>query len=92
MVNGKTGEEIEAGLPNITGQFAVFTAGNYVNEFSLNKGAFSAENSSLNGESNIYRGNSPIYKFDASKSNSIYGASETVQMAAHFVVYWKRVE
>ena len=60
------GSDVEAGLPNITGSFVVYTAGNYLEQC---KGAFTAETTSLNGESNVLRGSAPEYDFDASKSN-----------------------
>ena len=70
------GTDVEAGLPNITGSFVVYTAGNYLEQC---KGAFTAETTSLNGESSVLRGSAPEYDFDASKSNPIYGSSDTVQ-------------
>lgn len=83
------GTNVEAGLPNIEGSFVVYTAGNYLDEC---KGAFTAKTVDLNGESNVIRGSAPEYKFDASRSNSIYGASSTVQPPAYVVNFWKRVK
>lgn len=80
---------MEAGLPNITGSFVVYTEGKYLGQC---KGAFTAETTSLSGESNVLRGSAPEYDFDASKSNPIYGNSETVQPPAHIVTFWKRIE
>ena len=83
------GTNVEAGLPNITGSFVVYTAGNYLDEC---KGAFTAESTGLGGESYKILGNAPEYEFDASRSNSIYGAASTVQPPAHVVQFWKRVK
>lgn len=102
VVNGKVGEEIDAGLPNITG-------GIYNDSLSDTGFNFGGEwpksvrqEGALHTEANItnqaiasvdWSGLGCIKEitFNAKDSNPIYGASETVQMAAHFVVYWKRV-
>ena len=91
VVNGKVGEEIDAGLPNITGEFAANQNQNYSPRSA--SGAFS-QTKIADDSKGSYGHNMELFYFnlDASKSNKIYGASETVQMAAHFVVHWKRVE
>lgn len=88
-VTGEAGQDVEPGLPNITGSFVVYTDGKYLGQC---KGAFTAETTSLNGESNVLRGSAPEYDFDASKSNPIYGSSDTMQPPAHIVTFWKRIE
>lgn len=88
-VTGEAGQDVEPGLPNITGSVN-FTGGPWQSESSP-KGAFlTKRNNRPDGGSSGSEG--MILSFDASKSNSIYGASDTVQPAAHLVVYWKRVE
>lgn len=78
------GELIEAGLPNIEGRFRHTTTGGGGSEVD---GAFS--NFTISGvqanNGGQYTGNG--VKFDASKFNTIYGNSDTVQMDA-FTVYW----
>lgn len=81
------GSTVEAGLPNITGSFVAdvkkgehkvsgaFTAGNEI-----------ASTGEYNNFSNVYK-----FSLDASKSNAIYGRSNTVQPAAYYVHIWRRV-
>ena len=81
------GTTVKAGLPNITGSFVAnvhyrsnevsgaFTAGDRITSTGAN-----------NGDANVYK-----FSLDASKSNAIYGASNTVQPAAYFVHIWRRV-
>ncbi len=81
------GTTAEAGLPNITGSFAADVY-NYADaEIS---GAFSRSENRLytggNGGSTVY-----TFKFNASKSNAVYGRSSTVQPAAYYVHIWRRV-
>ena len=90
------GSTIEAGLPNITGTYDK-TSGN---RFLLNAttsevtrtGAFytsssqSDQYSSTTGSGTVVRG----LGFDASRSNSIYGNSNTVQPPAYVVNVWRR--
>ena len=89
------GQSIEAGLPNITGSyyqnniaaggFAGISFGGYID------GAFIEY---INPRGNIGRYSSPSGEteiglgFDASKSNSIYGKSNTVQPPASIVNYF----
>ena len=90
------GAMVEAGLPNITGQLPGIKSIGY-NGSSVYpiSGAFAWTNTaSANGNYNdgddlplrIYQA-----AFDASKSNAIYGRSNTVQPAAYYVCIWKRV-
>ena len=81
------GTTAEAGLPNITGSFNANIHYNHTNV----SGAFTSEDSKIStGASD---GGSHIYKFslDASRSNPIYGASDTVQPPAYYVYNWLRL-
>lgn len=85
--NHAAGTTIAAGLPNITGYIKSFE-----NAFSDASGAFTL--SGWNGQSN-YHMNGTIdmianINFNASRSNSIYGASNTVQPPAYVVNIWRR--
>ena len=83
------GTEIEAGLPNITG---------YVNRFygemATMKDATSGAFYPSDGYSKTYAVNWDYGKravsFDASRSNAIYGKSNTVQPPALAVYMWQR--
>ena len=66
----------EAGLPNITGE-----TGNFTFIGRIDKGAFYTTSGAKNGFMSSTN-HSEYLKFDASKSNSIYGASDTVQPPA----------
>ena len=81
------GSTVEAGLPNITGSYVADVK---KGEHKVS-GAFTAGNEiASTGEYNNF---SDVYKFslDASKSNAIYGRSNTVQPAAYYVHIWRRV-
>ena len=85
------GSTVEAGLPNITG-----TANGGVLSVSTpqSNGAFGATHydsslSYLSGD--VHRLSTYNRTFDASRSNPIYGASDTVQPAAYYVYIWHRV-
>lgn len=91
------GENVEPGLPNITGasEAAIGTS----NSITITEGAIYFDNKSpsetqygMSYNSRASTSGRGKSRFDASKSNSIYGASDTVQPAAHVVVYWKRIE
>lgn len=83
---------ISAGLPNITGSLTnqhvrSFISGSYTNDSALYRG----------GNQNGYTGNyyestagQGLY-FDASRSNSIYGNSNTVQPPAYVANIWRRI-
>lgn len=89
------GSTAEAGLPNITG-----TIGPSSNKYSLFNTDSSVPSSGalLAGENNCWcasgTSNNAVYTgkitFDASKSNSIYGRSTTVQPPAFYVYMWRR--
>ena len=83
------GSTIAAGLPNITGYFydqaATFAGTKDSSEcFSWTIGPWDTLGAYGNGD---YGG---TVRFDASKSNSIYGNSTTVQPPAYRVYVWKR--
>ncbi len=74
----------DAGLPNITGTFAlgdvVDTYTSYTNHLQYGDGAFYSDTqstASYNEDGQSTKGNIP--KFDASRSNTTYGNSDTVQ-------------
>lgn len=90
------GTTVEAGLPNITG---------YVNN-NLSVGIYgTSEQGQLGGafytgaittwfpvRSNNTDGTQYVgFNFDASRSNAIYGKSDTVQPPARIVNVWKRI-
>ena len=88
------GSTIEAGLPNITGEASnsrdiglISNEGNGKTSGAFSKGA-KYENDLQTAGGHQTSG----LKFDASKSNSIYGNSTTVQPDAYVVNFWKRVE
>ena len=68
-VSGKT---IDAGLPNITGE---------IESIDGNDGILfrTVRVNNTNGGRNVGNGNNVMHSFDASRSNPIYGASNTVQ-------------
>lgn len=82
QVAGKT---VEAGLPNITGTVSNFWCGGPSGGFS---GALYAVGSGTQYGGGSSSGNG--IGFNASKSNSIYGKSNTVQPPAYLVNVWKR--
>lgn len=94
--NHAAGTTAEAGLPNITGSLI---------ETTVDSGPFRGTKSSLSksgalkftevdtsyGGRTKYSGSQYNIEFDASLSNPIYGASDTVQPAAYYVHIWRRV-
>lgn len=93
------GTTVEAGLPNVKGTFIAALRDGFTNN-SANKitGAF-YENGTTTGEDSynsistnvgIPSGGAP-FGFDASRSNSIYGRSTTVQPPAYCMYIWRRV-
>ena len=82
------GSTVEAGLPNITGGVTAFSK---KTEGAFTEGEFvdrtvSNYKDSINNDINRY-----CMQFNASNSNAIYGASDTVQPAAYYVYIWHRV-
>lgn len=93
------GNTIEAGLPNITGEFYFrpLSNGNGIS-WDETHGAMIAKIVSNPNDSSASIADGTEYKprsglfFDASKSNSIYGKSSTVQPSALTVHFWKRIK
>lgn len=77
------GTVLAAGLPNITGHFAV--AMEWTQE--IYDGAFRRDNQNGHGPEGSKWSNSQLISFDASRSNGIYGASPTVQPPAMTAIY-----
>lgn len=81
---GSAGEYKEAGLPNIEGTFDAY----YIHT-PTTSGMFSATQISDENVPNVYRyGSLNKFTADASKSNSIYGNSATVQPKSMTVKYY----
>ena len=74
---------IEAGLPNVTGQIATTVWGGSAGRgiFTSNSGSFQLEGNSLPAPTvNSYQKSGRTnFSFDASRSNPVYGNSDTVQ-------------
>ena len=93
------GTTVEAGLPNITGSVVPKLANIYnlfISESGAtmtgafyNTGVFSSYGGA--DATNVTNGLPQDLYFDASRSNSIYGRSATVQPAAYYVHIWRRV-
>ena len=85
----------EAGLPNITGSMVEGTAdqGPFRTEgYLICAGAFrGVEKSNEYAGHARYAGKKYTLYFDASASNAVYGASDTVQPPAYYVHIWRRV-
>lgn len=79
---------IEAGLPNITGQLTVYSARGSGSNPSGSMYIVSSEKT--NG---CTLASDPVDRIgiDASRSNAIYGSSNTVQPPAYIVNVWKRI-
>lgn len=87
------GTTIEAGLPNITGGFEIGQADGTAPIASI-YGAFGAlygETSKGLANISMLHGAPKGITIDASKSSSIYGASDTVQPPAYCMYIWRRV-
>lgn len=88
------GSTVEAGLPNITGtaNFASGGTGEKVAPLRSGNGVFSVANTAkyINGRGDDLSGVYENLQFNASRSNSIYGNSSTVQPPAFIVNIWKR--
>ena len=84
------GNTINAGLPNITGNFWFYAL--YKWEMNAD-GAFNLQDFQNNDytSTNRYTRMSPKISFSASRSNSIYGNSSTVQPPAIKVYAYKRL-
>ena len=89
------GSTAEAGLPNITGSMVEGSKdqGPFRTEgYLVCEGAFSGveKSNSYTGHARVTGKNYDLY-FDASASNAVYGASDTVQPPAYYVYIWRRV-
>lgn len=90
------GTTAEAGLPNITGSLIEASVdsspfrGSKASLQSSGALKFVEINTSWGGYSSASGSTYDVY-FDASRSNSIYGRSATVQPAAYYVHIWRRV-
>lgn len=81
LQGGETVKSVGAGLPNIKGSFSGHLLG-YQAESTHSDGAFYLTGHSERQAEGGGWANMPIFNFDASKSNPIYGASDTVQPPA----------
>lgn len=88
--NGSNGNTtIAAGLPNISGTHRL--TGNMNGNGAQWNGCFYSAGSNYSGErQDDYRMSIPKVGFQASRSNSIYGQSSTVQPPAYVVNVWRR--
>lgn len=90
------GTTVEAGLPNITGSLTetdIDSSPFRGSKKGLSKSGalrFTEINTSYGGYIGL-SGSTYNIEFDASRSNSIYGRSATVQPAAYYVHIWRRV-
>lgn len=82
------GKKIDAGLPNIKGSFNA--AGIEDVNTNIYSGSIYKSGSKTNFGAGHATGPQPTIAFDASRSNDIYGNSETVQPPAYVVAYWQR--
>lgn len=85
------GETVEAGLPNITGRFGVVGSSSAVgwNSGVTNTGAFYRVDG-IGDHGTASASGTGGFGFDASRSSSVYGKSNTVQPPAYLVNVWKR--
>lgn len=84
LQGGESAKSVEAGLPNITGK--VYDISDFGDEsYHKNEGAMTIIKGTSSGIANINGGNRSVpagINFDASRSNPIYGRSNTVQPPA----------
>ena len=92
------GATVKAGLPNIAGSLSETSNNGKSSPFRGNKNAISSIGALAVTEVSSpfcgfagYEGSAYDISFDASRSNSIYGSSDTVQPAAYYVHIWRRV-
>ena len=93
VASGQTiGTTIEAGLPNITGNMNESINATVNGDTTNTDGCFSwVSGGYKTTTSNVSTGNSKL-SFDASRSSSIYGNSDTVQPPAYLVNIWERIQ
>ena len=83
LQGGESVKSVEAGLPNIEGNLITFEWHRNISTSRYYGGAFKGTLEGTTGNlATAGEGASYIVSFDASKSNPIYGASETVQPPA----------
>ena len=92
------GTTVKAGLPNIAGSLSETSNNGKTSPFRGNKNAISSIGALAVTEVSSpfcgyagYEGSAYDISFDASRSNSIYGSSDTVQPPAYYVHIWRRV-
>lgn len=92
------GTTVEAGLPNITGT-AIFRPYNSQYKTGLiwkSTGAFSDKKDNTESSESIatdgFATHNQTFYFDASASNPVYGASDTIQPPAYFTYTWLRTD
>lgn len=93
--SSEAGTKRSAGLPNITGRRVAVWGGEDTNGKSYLTGCFKPDAdknvyATINSDNYLGAGNG--FSFDASLSNPIYGASDTVQPPAYMVRAWVRTE
>lgn len=90
--NGSNGNTtIAAGLPNITGWFAATDWFRDVSSVSCGGALYNAANHGSRAATGVTGySSSQSVDFDASRSNTIYGKSSTVQPPAYVVNVWRR--
>lgn len=83
----RVGSDVSAGLPNIVGTqqagAAVATCTGAIIQGPISHRMGTGRDNTQSADT---------WSFDASKSNAIYGASDTVQPPAHIVTFWKRIK
>jgi hypothetical protein len=90
--NHKAGTTVEAGLPNIMGQATFINSDGIDTTQFPDRGALYWGNYAYNIRMQTTSGTGKRdLLIDASRSNSIYGRSDTVQPPARIVNVWKRV-
>lgn len=87
------GNTIEAGLPNITGEF-IYLSSTSSSDIRQWKGAVSWKSYDSNAQHMVVTGGGASFdvNFDASHANDIYGKSNTVQPPALLVRFWRRTK
>ena len=93
----KAGTTVEAGLPDIAGKIQIVYPGGGSLIANAGEGALYnnySENTIIvatEGSYSLTRSKDVFVRFDASRSSSIYGNSDTVQPPARIINVWKRV-
>lgn len=85
LADSNVGASVEAGLPNITGEFSAAFCGGWIGIYDSPKGSLTKVNDyspHLGESSNAPSSYGTHYRLDASKPTPVYGASDTVQPAA----------